>query len=161
MTNHLKSKSSGEVKFVDDLTVSETVNKFRSNTYYKFFSNREVLKLKSGLNQTFLSWMKTNVKEMRVEFSKSCNQFSPIILQVVNEAKLLRLTIASNLKSCKQHSVKKFKTDLPSSTVKTSVSPSSKDFAIFCCLRPSYSGIWFDCFRLFLTKIFRWRDWTR
>ena len=93
-----KKNSSDEVKFVDDLTVSETVNKFRSNTYYKFFSNREVLKLKSGLNQTFLSWITTNVKEMRVDFAKGCNQFSPVILQVVNEAKLLGLTIASNLK---------------------------------------------------------------
>ena len=42
--------------------------------------------------------MKTNVKEMRVDFAESCNQFSPVILQVVNEAKLLGLTIASNLK---------------------------------------------------------------
>ena len=48
-----------------------------------------------------------------------------------------------------------FLTKLTSSTVKTSISPSSKDFAIFCCLRPPYSGICFDCFPLFLTKIFK------
>ena len=98
---------------------------------------------------------------MRVDFARNSNRFPPIEingkpLEVVDEAKLLGLTITSNLKwnsHVKEHSFKKFKTDLSFSAVKTSKSFNSRHFAISFCLRSPYFGIRLDSLPLFHTKI--------
>ena len=86
------------IKFVDDLTISESVSKFAQSKIQNTVAGIEVW---SEVNHFRLHQQKC--KEMRIDFIKQPSSFLPIqvdgkSLEAVEEAKLLGLTITSNLK---------------------------------------------------------------
>ena len=98
MINDLKTCSSDEIKFVDDLTVSETVAKSSSSNMQHVVSEIE-----EWSESNLFKLNENKCKEMQVDFARNRNRYPPIEingkpLEVVEEAKLLGLTIASNLR---------------------------------------------------------------
>ena len=94
----LKTRCLDEVKFVDDLTVYETVTRFGSSDI-----QYAVSEIEEWSESNLFRLNENKCKELRIDFAKNRNPFPPIKingkpLQVVEEAKLLGLTIANNLK---------------------------------------------------------------
>ena len=98
MINDLTLTRSDQAKFVDDLTISETIPKFSQS------SIQETVTI-------IVSWADTNsfrlheekCKEHRIDFKKTKSIFAPILvnekpLEVVHEAKILGLTFTTDLK---------------------------------------------------------------
>lgn len=101
MINDLTTSHSDPWKFVDDTTISEILKK----------NQRSVIQ--SDVDEV-QNWTVTNLaelnedkcKEFRIDFSRnssSSNTLAPIMvngkeLEIVNHAKILRLTVTSNLK---------------------------------------------------------------
>lgn len=98
MINDLMPSRVDQVKFVDDLTISETVPKFGHSTIQDSVSN-----IQRWSDNNLLRLHDDKCKELRIDFKKNNNIFHPIYvngkpLEVVEEAKLLGLTITSDLK---------------------------------------------------------------
>ena len=98
MMNDLKTRCLDEVKFVDDLTVYETVTRFGSSDI-----QHAVSEIEEWSESNLFRLNENKCKELRIDFAKNRNPFPPIKingkpLQVVEEVKLLGLTIANNLK---------------------------------------------------------------
>jgi hypothetical protein len=98
MINDLKTRCLDEVKFVDDLTVSETVTRFGSSDI-----QHAVSEIDEWSESNLFRLNENKCKEWQIDFAKNRNPFLPIKIngkpfQVVEEAKLLGVTIASNLK---------------------------------------------------------------
>jgi hypothetical protein len=98
MINDLKTRCLDEVKFVDDLTVYETVTRFGSSDI-----QHAVSEIEEWSESNLFRLNENKCKELRIDFVKNRNPFPPIKingkpLQVMEEVKLLGLTIANNLK---------------------------------------------------------------
>ena len=98
MINDLKTRCLDEVKFVDDLTVYETVTRFGLSDI-----QHAVSEIEEWSESNLFRLNENKCKELRIDFAKNRNPFPPNKingkpLQVVEEAKLLGLTIANNLK---------------------------------------------------------------
>ena len=98
MINDLMPSRVDQVKFVDDLTISETVPKFGHSTIQDSVSN-----IQRWSDNNLLRLHDDKCKELRIDFKKNNSIFPPIYvngkpLEVVEEAKLLGLTITSDLK---------------------------------------------------------------
>jgi hypothetical protein len=88
----------GRGKIVDDLTVFETVTRLGSSDI-----QHAVSEIEEWSESNLFSLIENKCKELRIDFAKNRNPLPPITingkpLQVVEEVKLLGLTIANNLK---------------------------------------------------------------
>ena len=98
MINELTTSSGDMWKFVDDTTVDELFSK-NSESRIQITVNdlsTQISELKFQLNEK-------KCKELRIDFGKPCADFDPVIvsdipLKVVPCAKILGLTVSSNLK---------------------------------------------------------------
>jgi hypothetical protein len=98
MINELTTSSGDMWKFVDDTTVDELFSK-NSESRIQITVNdlsTQISELKFQLNEK-------KCKELRIGFGKPCVDFDPVIvsdipLKVVPCAKILGLTVSSNLK---------------------------------------------------------------
>ena len=73
MTNDLKTRCLDEVKFVDDLTVYETVTRFGSSDIQHAVSEIEERSTESNLFRL----NENKCKELRIDFAKNRNPFPP------------------------------------------------------------------------------------
>ena len=99
MINDLNTTSvNDEIKFVDDLTVSESVPKFALSQIQD-----SVTEIQDWSESNHFRLHEKKCKELRIDFKKHRSVFPPIQvngkpLELVEEAKLLGLTITSTLK---------------------------------------------------------------
>ena len=99
MINDLNTTSvNDEIKFVDDLTVSESVPKFALSQIQD-----SVTEIQDWSESNHFRLDEKKCKELRIDFKKHRSVFPPIQvngkpLELVEEAKLLGLTITSTLK---------------------------------------------------------------
>ena len=154
MINDLKTRCLDEVKFVDDLTVYEIVTRFGSCSSD---IQHAVSEIEEWSESNLFRLNENKCKELRINFAKNRNPFPPIRingkpLQVVEEVKLLRLTIANNLKwnSHVNNIVAKSSKKIYL-LVQLSKSRASRYFTILYCMYPPHSGIRFHCFPLLFT----------
>ena len=98
MINYLKINDSNIWKFVDDTTLDEIVGKNEESKVQTLIDDltRQISESQFKLNET-------KCKELRIGFCKPRAMFDPIIvngemLEVVDSAKILGLTVSNNLK---------------------------------------------------------------
>ena len=99
MVNDLRtSRVNNGIKFVDDLTISESVPKFALSQIQD-----SVTEIQDSSGSNHFRLYQKKCKELRIDFKIHQTIFPPIQvngkpIEVVEEAKLLGLTIPSNLK---------------------------------------------------------------
>jgi hypothetical protein len=98
MINDLKINDSNIWKYVDDTTLDEIVGKNEESKVQTLLGDltRQISESQFKLNET-------KCKELRIGFCKPIAMFDPIIvngemLEVVDSAKILGLTVSNNLK---------------------------------------------------------------
>ena len=98
MINNPKTSKSDNCKLVDDSTVAETVVKDDQSQIQSTIDN-----LVSNATNDKCRMNESKCKELHISFSKTNRSFKPITingkhLEVVKDAKILKMIISSNLK---------------------------------------------------------------
>ena len=98
MINELTLTRSDHAKFVDDLTISDTIPKFSQSSIQE-----TVTIIESWSDSNSFGLHEEKCKEHRIDFKKTKSIFAPILangkpLEVVHEPKIIGLTFTSDLK---------------------------------------------------------------